>query len=109
MAGRRQTAGAAYAAGSRPGLEPARVTARPAAAQMKQIPEDVLAAITAKILPALAYMHAHHMVRRTMPPAGRGAAHPPNCGSHQRAAGHPAPPAHPPARRCTATLSRPTS
>lgn len=33
-------------------------------AQVERIPEPVLAGITARILPALAYMHSHRMVHR---------------------------------------------
>ena len=36
---------------------------------MERIPEPVLAGITARILPALAYMHAHRMVHRDIKPA----------------------------------------
>lgn len=32
---------------------------------MKRIPEDVLSAIAARVLPGLAYLHSRHMVRRT--------------------------------------------
>lgn len=37
--------------------------------QVERIPEPVLAGITARILPALAYMHAHRMVHRDIKPA----------------------------------------
>lgn len=36
----------------------------PARAQVERIPEPLLAGITARILPALAYMHSHRMVHR---------------------------------------------
>jgi serine/threonine protein kinase len=37
--------------------------------KVKVIPEDVLAAITHRILQGLAYMHSHHMVHRDIKPA----------------------------------------
>ena len=36
----------------------------PAHAQVERIPEPLLAGITARILPALTYMHSHRMVHR---------------------------------------------
>ncbi|GAB4819369.1 hypothetical protein N2152v2_006415 [Parachlorella kessleri] len=38
-------------------------------AKVKRIPEDVLAAIAAKVLPALAFLHSRHMVHRDLKPA----------------------------------------
>ena len=38
-------------------------------ARVKQVPEPVLAAIAARTLPALAYMHSHRMVHRDIKPA----------------------------------------